>query len=299
MNRSQKLRQWYDHSAQLVPTNPWYREQLQRYSLDAIQSDASKDITSKLLVKRNSVAEAIVVSHAYGRLAGMQELRWIAKQLNITIKTLSSDGIKLVPNQIIARLSGKTRMILQAERTILNIIQRMSGIATLTANLVKQTHGRVQLCATRKTVLGALDKRAVAVGGGLTHRLGLFDSVLVKDNHLALLQKGSPLRTICFPKTTSRTIEVSSVTQLKYITQQLLDYDIIMFDNFTSQKIKQAVTWLKKVGLYRRYLLEASGGVHSLNLKQFVHSGVVAVSLGCLTHSVASLDISLELYQDE
>lgn len=296
--RQKRLKKLYDHSTELVPQNSWYRKQLQRYIIDSINDDRAKDITTKNFLSRSAQAEAVLVSHASGRLAGMQEFTWVAQQLRLAVKISLLDGRNITPNQIIARLAGNARTLFAAERTLLNMVQRMSGIATTTNQLVKASKRGVFICATRKTLFGGLDKRAVSVGGGLTHRLGLFDGVLVKDNHLALLPKLTEFKKIYFSKRTSRTIEVTSLAQLKIIGQLLLDYDVIMFDNFSPAKIKQAITWLKQQGLYHRYLLEASGGITADTIKQFSSTGVDAVSLGCLTHSVRSLDLSLELYHE-
>lgn len=296
--RQQKLKKLYDHSAQLTPKNAWYRVQLHRYLLEGIREDITQDITTNRFVGRYVQAEAVIVSHATGKLAGMQELRWAAQQLHLDVKVGLADGHNIIPDQIVARLAGKARTLFAAERTLLNVVQRMSGIATSTNTLVQQCTKSIAICATRKTLFGGLDKRAVSIGGGLTHRLGLGDGVLVKDNHLAVLPKLTDLKKIHFSKRSSRTIEITSLAQLKTVVTLLLDYDVIMFDNFTPLKIKQAITWLRQQGLYQRYLLEASGGITPETIKQFSSTGVDAVSLGCLTHSVRSLDLSLEIYHD-
>lgn len=296
--RQQNIKKLYDHADQLTPKHAWYRAQLRRYLLEGIHEDITKDITTKHFVGRNVRAEAVIVSHATGRLAGMQELRWAAQQLHLDVKVGLADGQNIIPGQIIARLTGKARTLFATERTLLNVVQRMSGIATITNMLVQQCTKSIAICATRKTLFGGLDKQAVSIGGGLTHRLGLGDGVLVKDNHLAVLPKLTDLKKIYFPKRISRTIEITSLAQLKTVVTLLLDYDVIMFDNFTSAKIKQAVAWLKQQGLYQRYLLEASGGITPDTIKQFSKTGVDALSLGYLTHSVRSLDLSLEIYHD-
>lgn len=296
--RQQKLKKLYDHSAELTPQHAWYRVQLRRYMLDGIREDIAKDITTKYFIGRNVWAEAVIVSHATGKLAGMQELRWAAQQLHLDVKVGLADGHNIIPDQIVARLAGNARVLFAAERTLLNVVQRMSGIATMTAKLVQDVKRPLAICATRKTLFGGLDKQAVSIGGGLTHRLSLGDGVLVKDNHLAVLPNLTDLKKIYFPKRSSRTIEITSLAQLKTVVTLLLDYDVIMLDNFTPVKIKQTVAWLKQQGLYQRYLLEASGGITPNTIKQFSKTGVDAVSLGYLTHSVRSLDLSLEIYHD-
>ncbi|MFA5995507.1 MAG: carboxylating nicotinate-nucleotide diphosphorylase [Patescibacteria group bacterium] len=301
--RLQKLKTIYDHSNELTPTKPWYRAQLKHFLLDTINIDAASDITTKHFSQRNNIVEAVLVSQAKGVLAGSAELAWLAKQFNVEVKVLCKDGTRLKPGKIIARLRGKAKTLLASERTLVNTVQRMSGIATHTAQIVqyvsKSSSKTPFICATRKTLLGALDKKAVVVGGGYTHRLGLFDGVLVKDNHLALLSNLKQLKGIYYSSKYSRIIEVKTVQQLKTIITLILDYDVILFDNFSPERIKFALKWLKKNGLDKPYLFEASGGITAQNVKQYIATGVDAISLGSLTHSAASLNLSLELYRDD
>jgi len=288
------LRQHYDQSHLLTLDHAWYREQVKRYVLDAIYSDASTDLTAKRLLKRSTQCIGQIICKQTGVVAGLQEITWVAQKLGLSIKTKVVDGNKIKPKQVIAVLKGSARTMLGAERTLLNTMQHLSGVATVTQQLVQQVGKKPIVCATRKTLLGALDKRAVAVGGGYTHRLGLFDGVMVKDNHQALVNI-KLLKQTSWPKTVSTTIEISSFTQLKQCLVHYPFYQVLLLDNFTPVQLKQAVRWLLKIKQRQNFILEASGGITPQNIEQFAKTGVDAMSLGYLTHSAPALDISLDI----
>lgn len=279
MQRKALLASYYDHSAELSLTKPWYREQVQRYVLAAMRSDANNDITSKKIIPRTQSSQAVIRKNEPGILAGLEEVDWLLREHNIVRKKL--------------KLVGRSRDILAIERTVLNTLQRLSGIATATQKLVHKVGKYPMLAATRKTQWGALDKRAVALGGGYTHRLGLFDGVLVKDNHLALADHDT-LRRVRWGKQPAA-LEISSISQLKRAVIHYPQFQILLLDNFSPDKIKNIVRWLNQQSLRKKYILEASGGITPDNIMLYARTGVDVLSLGYLTHSTSALDISLDI----
>ncbi len=270
---------YYDRSAELTLQNPWYREQVERYVLGAMRSDASNDYTSKQLLPKPLRCQALIHQKQAGILAGIDEITWLAKQYNVTIRR--------------NKLTGRARDILAIERTLLNTLQRLSGIATLTRQLVKKVGKYPLIAATRKTQWGALDKKAVALGGGYTHRLHLGDGVLVKDNHLALADHDTIQHTRWNKPFAA--IEVSSFSQLKRTIIHYPQFKILLLDNFSPDKIKALVRWLEQQRLRKRYILEASGGINPDTIMRYAKTGVDVLSLGYLTHSAPALDISLDI----
>ncbi len=279
MARKALLDGYYDHSASLHLRNPWYREQVERYVLAAMRSDASSDITSKKIIPRQQRSQAIIRQNEPGILAGLEEVDWLLREHNIARKKL--------------KLLGRSRDLLVVERTVLNTLQRLSGIATATQRLVRKVGKYPLIAATRKTQWGALDKRAVALGGGYTHRLGLFDGILVKDNHLALADHDT-LRRVRWGKQMTA-LEVSSISQLKRAVIHYPQFQILLLDNFSPDKIKNIVRWLTQQSLRTKYILEASGGITPDNIIPYAKTGVDVLSLGYLTHSAPALDISLDI----
>jgi nicotinate-nucleotide pyrophosphorylase (carboxylating) len=182
------------------------------------------------------------------------------------------------------KLNGTIKNILKTERTALNILQRMSGIATETNKLVKKIKHKSLLCSTRKTQWGLLDKKAVMLGGGGTHRLGLHDFILVKDNHLAATDK------INWQKLSKKfwEIEVDSTKQALVFARY--NPDAIMLDNFKPQTIKRTIKKLSP-----QIIFEASGGITESNLFEYAKTGVDVISMGSLTHSTKSLNINLQV----
>lgn len=203
------------------------------------------------------------------------------------------DGEEVVAGTVVASAAGSARSLLTAERVALNFLQRMSGIATLTRSYVEATQGtKAVILDTRKTAPGLrlFDKRAVALGGGMNHRFGLFDMALVKDNHIAAAGGISPaVRGIRRQyEGTAIEVEVSNLTQLREALA--LDVDRILLDNMTPEQIGEAVSITAG-----RTPLEASGGVSLENVAAIAATGVDYISVGALTHSVPALDISFDL----
>lgn len=259
------------------------------------------DITTSLIVPAKSLAEAKVVSRESGIVCGIEEARVFLESLGIQTEPLVKDGQKIANSQVLLKISGKTRIILSVERTLLNIISRMSGIATATRELTEKIlkNGlETRVACTRKTAPGLLyfDKKAVAVAGGDTHRVHLDNMVLIKDNHIKVAGNvrnavKKARENISF----SQKIEVEITKVGDVLTAAEAGADIIMLDNFSLEQVEKAIRLLKKAGLREKVLLEASGGITKENFLQYALTGVDIVSLGEITHSVKGLDISLEI----
>jgi nicotinate-nucleotide pyrophosphorylase (carboxylating) len=259
------------------------------------------DVTTAAVVPSGLTAEAAVIAKEAGIAAGIEEAVILAESLGLKVKTEVADGEKVKNGQIIMKISGDARTILSAERTMLNLLSRMSGIATTTRNLTEKLRSsglKTKVACTRKTAPGLLyfDKKAVQIGGGDTHRLHLDDLVLIKDNHIAVA--GGVAKAVEIAKervSLSKKIEVE-VTKVEDVMIAVeAGADIIMLDNFSVSQIEKAVTLLKKTKMYGKILLEASGGIRGETLVKFGSTGVDLISLGELTDSAKALDISLEI----
>ena len=263
------------------------------------------DVTTMLLIPADSTAEAEVIARESGVIAGVEEAEVLAESLGLKVKNLVSDGEEVKTGKVLMKISGKTRTILAAERTILNILSRMSGIATATRKLVNKLKRRklkTRVACTRKVAPGLLyfDKKAVLIGGGDTHRLCLDDMILIKDNHIAVVGSvEKAVKTAREKVSFSKKIEVEVTRVEDALKAAKAGADIIMLDNFHPKQIEKAVKTLKKSGFYGKVLLEASGGITAKNILEFASTGVDVVSLGEITHSVKALNISLEITKTE
>jgi nicotinate-nucleotide pyrophosphorylase (carboxylating) len=259
------------------------------------------DITTALIAPAESTAEAEVIAKEPGVVAGIEEGKILLESLGLKVKTPIKDGEKIKDKQVLMRISGDTKTILSAERTFINILSRMSGIATATRKLtekVKKAGLKTRVACTRKTAPGLLyfDKKAVSIGGGDTHRLHLDDMILIKDNHIAVA--GSVEKAVRKARENasfSKKIEVEVTRVEDVLTAAKAGVDIIMFDNFSPKQIKKAIRLLKEAGFFGKVLLEASGGITSENVMKFASTEVNVISLGEITASPSTLDISLEL----
>lgn len=263
------------------------------------------DVTTMLLIPADSTAEAEVIARESGVIAGVEEAEVLAESLGLKVKNLVSDGEEVKTGKVLMKISGKTRTILAAERTILNILSRMSGVATATRKLVNKLKRRklkTRVACTRKVAPGLLyfDKKAVLIGGGDTHRLCLDDMILIKDNHIAVVGSvEKAVKTAREKVSFSKKIEVEVTRVEDVLKAAKAGADIIMLDNFHPKQIEKAVKTLKKSGFYGKVLLEASGGITAKNILEFASTGVDVVSLGEITHSVKALNISLEITKTE
>jgi nicotinate-nucleotide pyrophosphorylase (carboxylating) len=253
------------------------------------------------VVPSECVAEAQVIAKADGIAAGIEEATVLAEALGLEVDVETADGQKVAKGQVLLNLCGDAATVLSVERTMLNLLSRMSGIATATHSLtekIKKAHLKTRIVATRKSAPGLLyfDKKAVVVGGGDAHRLHLDDLILIKDNHLVVAGSlDHALKSAKQHASFSKKIEAEVTTPQDAVKAAELGADIVMLDNFEPAQIKETVELFKKQGLTGKVLLEASGKITSENLIEYASAGVDLISLGELTHSVKALDISLEI----
>lgn len=257
---------------------------------------ASGDITTDSVIPPGTPIEAEIRSRQAGRVAGLAVIALAFGRFAepATAEILTLEGHDIAPGAVLARVSGSARTVLTAERTLLNILSRLSGIATATAAVVRQIAGtRAVVKDTRKTTPGlrALERYAVAVGGGVNHRSGLYDAVLIKDNHIGIA--GS----ITTAVTRARAhlgaaipvqVEVETMDQLEEALRCRVS--AVLLDNLPAQELRLAVALVNG-----RCHTEASGGITPANVRAIAGSGVDAISLGWLTHSTRALDLGLDV----
>ena len=262
----------------------------------AINEDKiNHDITSKLSIPKNLTCKMFVKSKNEGILFGIQIVKLILKKIDkkIKVKLLKSDGNKVNKGNKVLSLEGKAQSILKSERTILNFLGHLSGIATETNKLVKKTKTyNTKICCTRKTMPGLryLQKQAVKIGGGHNNRYNLTEEIFVKDNHhMDKLNFRDKIKLIKKRDRTNKKInvEVDNIKQLKQIID--LKIDRILLDNFSPSKLKIALQIIPS-----KIETEASGNITPKNITKYAQTGVKRISLGYLTHSVKNFNFSLE-----
>jgi len=262
----------------------------------AIEEDVeSGDVTTNSLVPENRAAVAEMTAKADGVVSGLEIAKSVFERFDIGIKwtPFVEEGDRVIKGDRLVRVEGSYRALLTAERTALNIIQRMSGIATTTANYVKELNGaNTQLLDTRKTAPGMrlLDKMAVKAGGGKNHRMGLYDLALIKDNHIKIAGGISNAVSQIREALPEITIEVE-VTNLEETIEAIhAEADIIMLDNMSIEQMSAAVKLIDN-----KAKTEASGNMTLQRIKEVASTGVDFISVGALTHSVTALDISMNI----
>lgn len=263
----------------------------------ALEEDiGAGDVTTESLFPDDAVCEAVIKSKEDGILAGLPLAKAVFDKLG-TVREwneVKKDGDSISDGDILVKISGSPKQILSGERLALNILQRLSGIATLTAKFVNIVEGLdVRIVDTRKTVPGfrTLSKYAVQVGGGHNHRMGLYDGVLIKDNHIK--QAGGIDNAVKkikekVGKEFQIEVETSNLNQVEAALEA--GADIIMLDNMGDEMMKEAV---KIIG--NKALIEASGGINLDRVRQIAEIGVDIISIGALTHSATALDLSLDM----
>lgn len=251
------------------------------------------DVTSELLVPEGSRATARVVARRPGVLAGRAAGEEVLRQTGVAGRWLADDGDRLEPGAVVAEVEGPARAVLTAERTLLNLLCHLSGVATLTAAYVEACGGAVAVLDTRKTTPGlrALEKAAVVAGGGANHRMGLYDRVLVKDNHLALAGEGLAGAVARSRRDLPDLLVEVEADDLDGVRRALdAGADWILLDNMTPAQMREAATLVAG-----RARLEASGGMTLEGARAAAATGVDAVSVGALTHSAPALDLGLDI----
>lgn len=278
-----------------------YLPQIEEIIERALEEDVAQgDITTNLLISPHIKANAKIISKTNGILAGIEIAKMVFHQVDPFLKLSATlkDGSSIKLHDIILTVEGSANSILKGERTVLNFLQHLSGIATKTSLYVTAVKGLpVKILDTRKTVPGIriLQKYAVTVGGGYNHRQNLGEMVLIKDNHLAVLRKQDMHLTRIIEKArkaapagTKIEIETTTVTDALQAVES--GADIVMLDNMSMAAMHQAVMMIN-----HRAIIEASGGVNLDNIREIAETGVDWISVGALTHSVNALDISLEI----
>ena len=311
MIRSKLIEAAYQRGNELTISNEFYFRWLEQFFDREYREDVgNRDLTSEALLISDRKGSARLKSKHTGLIGGVEEVSWFFKKHGLEANVHVKDGEEVQKRGTVLEVSGARKNLLATERIGLNVLQRMSGIATETRNLVELIKRyKTRIAATRKTTLRYLDKKAVFLGGGLTHRFGLWDSILIKDNHLRALEKDGIGDSI------ERAIDMASVSldEAGFVEIETTNQDealraagkfeqlklekpcIVMLDNMSPSEIKQTIMKLKEESLYDHVLLEASGNISRKNIVKFAETEVDVVSLGYLTHSVIAFDMSLEM----
>jgi len=295
-----------------------YKQWVFRYTFLELEKDlgVAGDITTGAVLGSDTgsaAGSAVIYAQEDGVVAGLDEIMYFLVESDprfrprlgkFEIEAFVADGDHVKAGDRVVRVSGAVQDILAVERVVLNLLMRMSGVATKTAEMVKSAGEDVLIVPTRKTLWGLLDKRACVLGGGGTHRLNLGDAVMVKDNHLKVLG-GSvvvALKNLADSGVGGRFVEVevededSAVKAAEGLNGMKLESPAcILFDNMKAAEVKSVLATLKEKGLYDGILFEASGGICEKNLAEYAETGVDIVSMGCLTMGASSMDFSLDL----
>jgi nicotinate-nucleotide pyrophosphorylase (carboxylating) len=312
LTREQRTEQALFRGAGLTLDHPEYRDVVRTFTETLLQADlAPRDLTVAALGIKGRHAKAAILARDGGVVAGLAELTFLLRaQGGIVARAEKRDGDAMRPGDVLLRAEGDEMQLLAVERVGLNLIQRMSGIATAVRCLQERAARRspaTRIVGTRKTPWGLLDKRALHLGNGGTHRLGLGDAIVVKNNHLALLapreEEAAPIaieRAWRFRKD-SAFIEVevrgeaaarAAAEAFRRSQGEAGEYPcLLMLDNMTPAQIGAILDMLRRENLWDHVLIEASGGISESNVEAYAACGVDAISVGALTHSARALDI--------
>ncbi len=258
------------------------------------------DVTSRATIPADARGRAAVVARSGGVIAGLPVAALVCASVDpsLTFAPLAADGASVPPGAHIAEVNGPMRSLLTAERTALNFLQRLSGVATLTRRYVDATGGKSQVLDTRKTTPGwrLLEKYAVRCGGGHNHRVGLFDGILIKDNHLASLGGGpdAVARAVAASRREAPglPVEVEVDTAEQFEAALLTRPEFVLLDNMPPELLRRCAARRDEVAPTVK--LEASGGVNLATIGDIAATGVDRISVGALTHSAVALDIALD-----
>lgn len=259
------------------------------------------DITSEALIKRDIITEGFILSKDTGILAGINIVKDIFSEYNVKILSSLNDGDEIKHGDKLLEFKGDAKTILLLERTVLNLLMRMSGVATKTHNIVTKVHEvnpNIKVAGTRKTspALQKFDKQAIIIGGGDSHRNGLDDMVLIKDNHIAIV--GGVFEALRLAKKNvsfSKKIEIEVENVDDAVIAASNGADIVMFDNMSPMEASKTLDVLNDKNLRDNILIELSGGITEENILDYANLDVDVISLGALTHSTYSLNFSLDM----
>ena len=260
-----------------------------------------EDITSNALIPEDLETEGIIIAKEKGIISGINAVSDLFNEFKVKSSIKKHDGDKVNINDVIMEIKGNARTVLSLERTALNFLMRMSGIATLTFNTlqkIREVNKNIVLAGTRKTTPGLqiFEKNAVKIGGGDTHRFRLDDSVLIKDNHIAIVGSIEEA-VITAQKNVSFTkkIEIEVESEKGAVAAAKAGADIIMLDNMDPHEINEVISTLESQNLRKNVLIEVSGGITPENIVEYAKTSADIISTGYITHSAKSLDLSLEI----
>ena len=268
-----------------------------KYMLD--EDEGFGDVTSNAVVEEGKIVNAYIISKDEGILAGINIIRDLFEEYGVKVKFWLTEASKISKGDLLLAIEGDARTILLLERTALNLLMRMSGVATAANHYVNLVdNSSVRVAGTRKTspAIGKFDKHALKVGGADTHRFSLDDMVLIKDNHIAAC--GTPLETLLKAKENtsfSKKIEIEVETLDDAVDCVENGADIVMLDNMNASQVKEVLDKLNELNIRQNSLIEVSGGITEDNISDYAGLGVDIISIGALTHSSRSLNFSLKI----
>lgn len=314
MNRNVLKTKTHSQSSWLTPRNPLYRKWLNQYTFAELDKDTgSGDLTTKACFPKNKRAASYILVKESGVLAGVQEISYFLKKIHsLQWRFLKKDGVEIKPGERVLKMAGPIYDLMKLERVILNLLGRMSGVATLTRRFVEKAckkNPTMLITPTRKTLWGLLDKRACVLGGGGTHRLSLDNAILIKHNHIKARNQPLPqiLKSVLESRISKKAqfveVEVRNGKDAVRAAQIFAQAKknkfplpcCIMFDNMSPKKVAKIVAFFRKTGLSQDVLLEASGRISEKNIAAYAKTGVDVLSVGAITHSASMLDVSMRM----
>ena len=315
--RREQLRRAFFRGESLRLENPAYLNSVRTLLGELLSSDVgSGDLTAAALELVDEVTSAKILAKERGVIAGVSELCWLLRRDGLKVAVHKQDGEAIESGDAILEIQGPRSKLLAYERTGVNLLQRMIAIASATRNLQDLVHRRnsdAHVIGTRKTPWGLLDKRALHLGGGGTHRLGLWDAILIKNNHLALLasreaeaarmaiERAWPARDAAAfieVEVRSRESALAAAETFRRVRESDESADCpccLLLDNMPPERISEVIADLRARDLHDQVLTEASGNISEANVEEYAASGVDAISMGVLTHSAHALDICQRL----
>lgn len=311
--REDLVRLAFYRGEELTIENPDYLKVLEALTGELLREDAAQgDLTVEALGIGNSECTFEIRAKEAGVAAGVSEAEWLYARNRLAISSIVNDGDRVAAGDVVLRVEGCADTLFRLERVVVNLMQRMSGIATATREMVEEIklHPNAHVIATRKTPWGLLDKRAVHIGGGGTHRLSLGDAILIKTNHLRLAHEAQGMS---LEETIQRAwrkrrdaafveVEVTDIDEAVGAARTFRDLQapdscpcVLMLDNFSPSAAEAAVKKLREQDLHDTALVEASGNVENKSVAAYAAAGVDTISVGALTHSARALDLSAKL----